>query len=177
MNNSRANFWASLMTITYVLIGIISISLTVQNWGESLPLIAFYFLVLVNTHLSVSFFLSIIPHHGGLQKLINAALLLVYLGLAFSLDKPLSFTLIATLMFTLATIKYILLIDEGRLRRLLSKKILAETLGILACVLTIFGILIGYSVLATSVWVLLFLVANVYLLSIKPLYKIERDAD
>lgn len=170
---SKASSWASFITITYVAVGIISVLQLVKNWGESLPLIIFYFLILVNTHFSVSFFLSIIPQRGGLQKLINTALLLIYPGLAITFDKPLNFTLIAALLFTLATIKYILLAEESPFRKILWKKVLIETMGILACILTIFGILIGYSILATSLWTFCFLVANIYLLSIRPLYKLE----
>lgn len=173
MNETRANLLATIMTLIYTLLGLIGIFFRVEDWSVSLPIVIFYFLILVSTHLSVSFFLSIIPEHSYIQKVINGALLVIYFILAFNLNDPLNFMIVTALLFSVSTIKYLLMVEENPHKKLLWRKVSVQTLGTIACILTILGILSGYALISTSLWLLCFIIANIYIISIKPLYRIS----
>lgn len=175
MNETKANISAATITIVYTILGLVSVFYLVNDWLVSLPIVIFYFLILAGTHISVSFFLSIIPEHGYLQKLINGSLLVIYFILAFNLNNPLNFMIVTALLFSVSTIKYLLMIEENPHKKLLWRKVSVQTLGTTACILTILGILSGYALISTSLWLLCFVLAHVYIISIKPLYKISNE--
>ncbi|TSC82453.1 MAG: hypothetical protein G01um101420_286 [Parcubacteria group bacterium Gr01-1014_20] len=175
MNETKATLFATVMTLIYTLLGLVSIFYMVDDWLVSLPIVVFYFLILVSTHLSVSFFLSIIPEHSYIQKVINGALLVIYFILAFNLNHPLNFMIVTALLFSVSTIKYLLMVEENPHKKLLWRKVSVQTLGTIACILTILGILSGYALISTSLWLFCFIIANIYIISIKPLYRISNE--
>lgn len=175
MNEKKANIFATIMTLIYTTLGLVGVFYLVTDWMVSLPIVVFYFLILVSTHLSVSFFLSIIPEHGYLQKVINGALLVIYFILAFTLNNPLNFMIVTALLFSVSTTKYLLMVEEHPHKKLLWRKVSVQTLGTIACILTILGILSGYTLVATSLWLVCFIIANIYIISIKPLYRITNE--
>jgi len=142
----------------------------VRDWHNSWPLVSFYALLLLNTYFSIRTFASITPENNLLQHFIDMTLGLCLFILPFQFNLPLNFTLWMTLLFVLAALKYILLIPIAGYSRLLFMKIRVDSLGVLLCLLALWGILLGYVYISTVLWAIIFFLANIHVLWIKPHY-------
>ncbi|MEK7473832.1 MAG: hypothetical protein AAB668_03880 [Patescibacteria group bacterium] len=92
-------------------------------------LLGLYLLVLAHTFLSVRCFSAIIDPTDRRQWLIDAGLVVSYVGLAWNIKDATSFWLWWFGLFFLATIKYVLLIGRLHHKTLLRRKITADLLG------------------------------------------------
>lgn len=159
---------ASIFTIFFSIFGIGMIWKN-ANYA-TLPLFVFYVVLLVNTFFSIRFFSRIIPAGRHEQKAVDCLLVILYAVLTLNLGYDGNFWWVATLLFTVAVVKYVLL--YGKLdARILLKKIVIDSTGVAVCFLAVVGVLSGRGAVTNWVWAIVFLVANVYLLAIKPMYK------
>ncbi len=144
-----------------------------MNWLVSLPLIIFYLTLLINTFFSVKFFAGIVKRFDIMNIFIDISLVFIYGLLALALKDQKMFLALACLMFAVATLKYVSMLVQKRYAiysKTLRRKIILDITGFFYSVL--FYFLIPYLSLATAVWIwtIGFVIANVYLLKIKPFY-------
>jgi len=158
-----------IVTTLFALAGVLA-TLRIFAWAVSLPLIIFYITLLVNTYFSIRCFFDLVPRKNIKQQSIDLVLGALYLILAASLGNQLLFSYTATILFAMATLKYVLLLPSIGHFTSLKRKIFIDCLGIIACILTLGGVLLGYGLLATWLWAGIFTFANIHLLFIKPMY-------
>ncbi|HUX35800.1 MAG TPA: hypothetical protein VMV71_02070 [Candidatus Paceibacterota bacterium] len=151
--------------------GIISLG-SIIDWSRSWPLILFYATLLTNTYFSIRSFASITPENTT-QKLIDVALVVFMFLMVFNFNSVLNFAMLATLLFIIATLKYIFLIKLAGYSKLLYMKIRIDTLGILFCFMAVIGTLWGYGRQTSIIWAIAFALANVYVLRLEPHYRLE----
>ncbi len=160
---------AMVSTALFILVGLVSIW-QMSFWAASMPLIIFYFTLIVNTYFSIRCFADLVPRGNLPQQLIDLVLGAIYIILAFNLSNQLTFILAATLLFAVATLKYILLFPLIGYSAFLQRKIFIDCLGIIACALALGAVLLSYGLLVSWLWAIIFIIANIYLLFIKPMY-------
>ncbi len=158
-----------IVTTFFILAGALAIW-RLALWAVSLPLLIFYIILVINTYFCIRCFADLVPRRNLTQQLIDLVLGAIYLILAASLNNQLLFIYTATILFAVATLKYVLLLSPLGYSAFLKRKIFIDNLGIIACILALGGTLLGYGSLASWLWVVIFVIANVYLLFIKPMY-------
>jgi len=143
------------------------------DWRTALPFGIFYATIVFNTYFSVKLFSSITDPKNGAQIFMDAILVVLYAYLAWSMGDALHFAFAGALLFLAATAKYALLLGLTEQSKLLKKKILVDTSGTTLFVLALYGVIAGYPV--QSIWALaiVFVVANVILFSVWPLYRLH----
>lgn len=163
---------ASLAAVIFAIAGVANF-ISGHVWQEpvGIALFAFYALLILNTFFSIRFFSSLVPSDDT-QKIVDSILFLVYIALAFSMDNEIVFLIIVTSLFLVASLKYVLLLKHTAYRKVLSRKIRLNLIGATACGAAIVGSLLGHTL--ESAWVLsvVFGLANVYLLFIRPMYRL-----
>lgn len=160
------------VTIVFGIVAIISMNLII-DWTVSWPLVVFYATLLTNTYFSVRSFASITPREHLGQQLIDATLAACMFLMALSFNSVLNFTILATLLFIVATLKYVFLTQLAGYSKLLYMKIRIDALGILFCFLAVLGVLFGYGSQTSIIWSAVFVLANFYVLWWKPHYRLE----
>src|SRR3989344_6512668 len=148
---------------------------TVTDWSVSLPLVIFHLSLLVNTFFSIRCFSRIIPRRDWTQKAIDAILGVLYLALPLQFGQPLWYAVVLAILFTLATTKYALLFHLEEHLSLLYRKVFFDSLGSTACVLLIAATVAGYGVASAWAWAVVFILADIYLLVVDPLYVISSE--
>jgi hypothetical protein len=138
---------------------------------DMIPLLVFHALLLINTFFSIRCFAAITPQNNMLQNILDSIIGGIYLAIPFAFHSPLLFVSGTALLFTVATLKYIFLQQLLGGTRLLRRKLVADAGGAVLCLAALGGIWLGYTALATALWVGIFFCANIYLLIIAPLYK------
>jgi hypothetical protein len=103
-------------------------------------------------------------------------LTLLYLALAAVIGWLLPFAVVATLLFAAATLKYVLLLPVIDRHDILSRKIAIDGLGLAMCVAMLIGTLFVDALWSAWIAAVAFAIANVYLLTIKPMYADPRAA-
>jgi hypothetical protein len=149
-----------------------SIFLSKTFSSYAFPISIFYILLAINTYFSVDFFAKIIPETLN-QKIIDFVLIIFYIVMIFQINKPLYFSVILSLFFVVATIKYIDLLGILPQPKLLKRKIMADCLGGVLGLITLIGIIFGYIMLSLWFLVIVFAIANIYLFFINPLYRLD----
>jgi hypothetical protein len=162
---------AWIVTIVFASIGAFSmLHLAPQSevyWAHVL----FYSVITLNTFFSVRLFARIQPENIS-QLLIDLVLVACYVALALSIGHPLAFAAAALGIFIAAPIKYILMRGLVPYPALLARKITIDLLGTALCASVLGAALLGYEVEAAWVFGAVFALANVYLLAIKPMYRL-----
>lgn len=174
-NNARARRKAAGFTAIFVVLGVVAAVVMVSDTVAALPLELFYTVLLVNTYFSIRCFSAIIPRGNRRQQIVDVTLVALYVMLPASFGSTLWFMVFTLLLFVVATFKYILLLEIMAQRQLLRKKIMADGVGTVACLVVLGGVLAGYPLLATYLWLAVFIIANIYLLIINPLYRLPPD--
>ena len=162
----------AVLNISFVLAALfLNHSLNDSGWA----LLLFYFILLINTFLSIRFFDRIIKKYDFRQKIIDVALVSVYGVLAFSLHSPVLFTGLACLLFIVSIIKYSLLIVPENYQPTIQRKIRINLLGTGLCIITFLTFLSNGD--PKSLWAFsgLFLLGNIYFLWIKPMYSVQKS--
>lgn len=140
------------------------------DWTFALPLSIFYGLLVVQSHVSVRFFSKIIPPIWP-QRIIDTLLVILYAVLAGFFNEPVYFAFALCLFFVLATLKYAQLLRiVHHESHLLKYKIMADCLGVLLSLAVLGGILGGYVLVSVWLLVILFALANAFVLRLSPLY-------
>ena len=138
-----------------------------------LPLVIFYATLTVNTYFSIKLFSSITPLHDQIHQLFDLLMVAAYFVLAYTFFSPQAFFLAALFLFIFALLKYILLLGVIPHLQLLKRKITIDLFGTLLCASVVAGAYMGF--VTESAWALaiLFLIANIYLLFINPMYRLS----
>jgi len=167
---ARPRVW--LAGVGFTAFGVLFAWLRVKDLSASAPLLLFFAVLIVNTVFSVRHFDRVIPR-DHLQTVIDCALIALYILLSSQLHSPRGFTMVATLLFATATMKYVLLTGRVPWTQLLRRKIRIDAIGTLACAVTLAGVLAGHTTVATWTLAIVMLVGNVYVLVLKPLYQMK----
>jgi hypothetical protein len=158
-----------IFTIVFSIIGIFMI---LKNLNfPALPLILFYVILLINTFFSIEFFSKISSSDKCEQKIVDFSMGAIYLGLILSLGNETMYLLFSAILFVVASMKYALLLKIVDIN-ILRKKLIIDILGGIVCILALAGSLLGYGEITNWIWAILFLFANIYLLIIKPMYRL-----
>ena len=163
---------ALLTTLLFTCAGVFSFF--VQHvWEEPLGilLVVLYGLLVIHTFFSVRFF-SALFKLDATQQVIDAILVALYLFLAFSMRDAVIFFLIGFGLFSIATLKYVLLLPHGLHRDALWRKIWIDLAGAAAWGAGAGGVWLGYGEESTFVLVVSFGIANIYLLIMRPVYRL-----
>ena len=161
----------------FLVAGILSSIYRVSDWGSSLPLVIFYFVLVFNTFFSIRLFSQISPRGEKSQFVIDGILFIAYLFLALNLNSLEGFLIFGLILFIMATIKYAFLLNITSHEGLMKRKIIVDLLGVLAFALALGGVELGFP--RTSSWLLavVFTIANVLLFSVFPLYRLDREVN
>lgn len=139
----------------------------------ALPLEIYYAVLVVNTFFSIKVFTSIIPPHP-IQTILDLSLGALYVVLAFSISLPLVFCVCSALLFVLANVKYMHVSAlMPAYRTFLTRKMHLNTMGALLSLASFALAISGYPLIASWALASLFSIANVYLLCIRPMYRLE----
>lgn len=131
----------------------------------------FFAVLLLNTVFSVRFWRPLQPANYT-QGAIDGALIMAYILLAIRIGSAVEFMFFALLLFLLATMKYVLMLGQVPHLRTVRKKILIDLLGALLCATALLLTLMGE--VEIGAWLLtgVFVLANIFLLWVRPMYKI-----
>lgn len=140
-------------------------------WEYVAPHAIFYAVLVLNTFHSIRFFSPLTPERP-FQTFIDLALGGAYVALALSIGIPVMFAFFATLLFILASAKYADLLQRTPHDATMRKKILIDLLGATLCIATLGLTLIGAPQNAAWILAVSFLIANAYLLWIRPMYRL-----
>ena len=168
---------ALLAVATFAFFGIIVGAYTITNWVIALPLVVFYATLLFNTYFSVRRFATITPRENIMQQAIDAVLALLYLALPFFFIQPQRFLFITVILFATSTAKYVHLTKITDYPTLLWRKIKVNSAGMLGWFLVFAATFTKYETSLTIVAVTLFLLANIYVLWINPLYRLPSTVE
>lgn len=164
----KAIFFTFMATVA----GCIAWPLFVYDWHQSLPLAIFYVVLVINTFPSVQLFSSLVPKNDGKHALADLMLAGLYLFLAASFGQPQQFALCATVLFLVAAGKYTLMFYDIPHPRLLQRKVRIDLLGALMCASVLAAMNLGWILSAAWSLAIVFTIANVYVLALKPLYRV-----
>lgn len=162
---------AAFFCMLFSLFGVWTVLFRSPHTPELIPHVLFYTVLVVNTFFSVQLYAAIQPKNIS-QTLIDITLAVCYIGLSLSLGDPVVFALWALALFIAAPLKYVLMLGLIPHDALLQRKIRIDLTGTAACALLLAGTLLGYSLTAAWTFAIAFALANVYLLLIKPMYRL-----
>ncbi len=159
--------WAA--TLLFVVAGIAGLWLAPGPLTVTAATALFYAVLLVNTYFSIRFFNGL-PPEGRDERVVDGALVAIYVALGLTIGRALPFAFLTLMLFAVAIAKYQLMKPMGVRRDILDGKIAIDACGLLLCTLATAGVWLGYP--EPSVWAqaIVFALANVYLLAIKPMY-------
>src|SRR3989338_2228990 len=161
-------------TLLFTGIGVFSCVYLVRDWQVSLPLVLYYAILLWNTYFSIRLFSQITPPRDVAQIVSDILLLLLYMLTAVSFWSVSRFLFFSLLLFIVATLKYASLLSIVQHPKLLKRKIRVDLLGVLAHALAFGGAVAGFPSLSAWSLAVVFIIANVILFSVYPLYQLDR---
>jgi len=129
----------------------------------------FYAVLVLNTWFSIRFFTSLPPRNRD-ERVVDGVLVAIYVALGLAIGRAMPFTLLSVALFAVAMLKYQMMKKMGVDRAILARKIVIDACGLLLCALAFLGVSLGYPVAATWTQAVVFTLANVYLLAIRPMY-------
>ncbi len=162
------------VTAFLALVGIVSVAVTNINWYISLPLVLFYGMIVLNTYFSMRLFTHIAPSQKALHHIVDGLLVALFVLLALTFARPILFAFVVTVLFALAAIKYTLMLNDIPHPRLLKRKIVIDLLGKLMGLITLGGMLAGYTLISSWFLAITFTVANISLLFVWPMYRADQ---
>jgi len=162
---------ATVATLVFSLVGIVSFFVYAQLSSYLLPNAIFYAVLIVNTFFSIRFFSRIAPENTS-QVIVDTILVLLYFGLALSMGRPIQFAFFALCIFIVASVKYALLFRVIRHIDVLKRKIRIDLIGTTACAAVLGLTILGPAFEAAWLAAIGFIIANVYLFFIRPMYRL-----
>jgi hypothetical protein len=162
---------ALLAAITFGAYGVVSVLMRRPDESIALPLGLAYALLVLNTYYSVRCFSPLSARGGRRQWWIDGALVVAYAALAANLGNPRAFMLGAALLFTVATLKYVELVEAGGSHAALIPKLRVDVAGILFCLGGLALVIAGHAHAAAWVMAGVSAAANLYLVCVRPLYR------
>ena len=170
VTHKHARKRASIGVAFFAVIGALGI-MWMRPLSTLIPDLIFYGVLLVNTYYSVECFALLAPKHYT-QNIADAALVVSYCLAGLYLGDPLAFPFFIFLVFLIAPFKYVLMLSVSGHIVFLRKKILIDLAGTAATFAALFLALAGFPVYAAWGIALGFAAANVYLLYVKPMYRV-----
>lgn len=162
---------AAAATATFGLVGTWTLLFSAPVSGLMWAHVIIFVALLANTFLSIRFYADIQPKDLP-NGLVDLALFIAYIYLALSLGRPEDFAMALLFLFTIAVLKYALMLGKIDQLSLLRRKITIDLAGALAAASLLLATIGGFSAEATWTFAIGFVVANVYLLFIKPMYRL-----
>ncbi len=162
---------ASFVVFFFSLLALWAFAYLAPETPELLPHALFFAALITNTFFSVRFWSQLQPKHIS-QGLIDTALVVSYAALALSIGRPGLFALSALFLFILAPVKYVLMLGELPHTAVIRRKVVIDLMGTASCAVLLLLIFLGYSLLGAWLFAGLFLIANIYLLIINPMYRL-----
>ena len=159
-------------TVLFSTVGLWSALFHSVAWEFTVPHALFYAVLTINTYFSVLFHSSFTPD-SRFQTFIDLALVAAYLALAFSIGVPVAFSFCAVLIFAVAPAKYAHTLGHTPHDKTLRRKILIDHVGTFGSVVVLGLTLAGLELPAAWILAILFTLANVYLLLVRPMYRHE----
>ncbi len=173
--NIKPETRALIVFFTFLVIGIFVWEYFNLDWKKYLPLALFYLTIDINTYFSIVLFTRIIPKGMIEQDIFDIILVALYIGLAFSLGNPLMFAFLILFIFIVATIKYAQLLNVINQPKLLKRKITIDLCGVMMGALSVGGILAGYQNYSMWLLAIVFIIVNIFLLLIWPMYVADKQ--
>ena len=152
------------------LVGIIAFLPHYTDYLIALPLFIFYITIVVNTHFSIKLFASITPKEDIVQHIVDTLLVLTFVCMSINFSNPLIYSLFLVFLFALASLKYSLLLITVPHQKLLKRKIVIDILGTVMAIACLAGMLFQFESITAWTLAIVFIIANVILLGIKPMY-------
>lgn len=166
-----ATLKAGIATSIFVLEGII---FYLYNNSAYPALVIFYIVLCFNTFFSIRLFDSLLSSRHINQKIIDAVLFVLYTSLAWNLSNPVNAMIITVVLFLTATYKYTHMITYVPHTELLRRKISIDNTGSALTFLVCIGIIMSGNTSLLWYWTVIFILANIYLFTIMPLYKVSK---
>mgnify|MGYP003394456233 CR=1 FL=1 len=162
---------ALVVTVLFALAGVAGFMMS-EKTPTTLPLAIFYATLTLNSYFSIKLFSSIVPPDDKKQWVVDGLLVVSYLALAWFISNPIFFFLAILFLFIIAAFKYTLLLGTISHPKLLKKKIFIDLCGVLMGAIAV--TLAGFGFVIETAWAvaIAFVLANVLLLFIRPMYKI-----
>ena len=172
---------AFIVSIFFLVVGIGAFWWTLDHnsvaLSVTLPLFIFYLTIVVNTFFSIRLFAAITPKENLAQKICDAMLVLLYIAMALSMGNALHFVFFDVLLFVVATAKYIFLAQIVHYPKLFRRKIWVDVSGIILGLLILAGISAGFALQSAWVFASIFVIANILLFFVWPLYHLHHDKE
>lgn len=156
-------------TVLFAFVGLWSVLFNNVPWEFTVPHGLFYAVLTLNTYFSILFHSQFTPD-SRFQTFIDLALVASYIALALSIGVPVAFSFCAVLIFAIAPAKYAHAIGHTPYDKTLRRKVLIDHLGTVGSVIVLGLTLAGLQLKAAWILAILFTLANIYLLIIRPMY-------
>lgn len=131
---------------------------------------AFLAVLLLNTVFSIRFFGPMIRRDAW-QWLLDGVLLAIYAWVVLSVGQAVAFPLAATALFVVASLKYVAAWDSIP-HHVLRRKVTIDLSGAVLCVAALVTAVAGYPLLAAVGLAIIFALANVVVLWLRPMYQL-----
>ena len=168
ISRNRGYHKALLVATAFAIAGVISALIATPHPA----LLLFYVTIAINTYYSVMFFAPLTPHEHAEQHLIDTVLAIWYVLMAATLSDPYSFTLFSTALFLTAVLKYEFLRLVLAHGEMLTRKIMIDIGGAALSAAAFAGVVFADVNLSVWAFAVVFVIANIYLLYVKPMYRI-----
>lgn len=143
------------------------------DWHQAIPLGIFYAVFVFNTFFSVRCFSRMAPPYSLTHGIIDFVLASLYIAVAINVRNMPYFIFFTLLIFAISSIKYTLLLGNIEHDHILKRKILIDIIGICGLSLVLGGIFIGYARTSIWAWVVIFIIVNIIIFTLWPIYKID----
>jgi len=107
IRHAQRRAWVA--TISFFGLGLIGTMTTVTDWQIAVPLMIFYFVMLVNSFFSIRYFALLEPLRDRRQFILDLGMIVTYASAPFFFSYPVIFSAICTTLFVLGSIKYFVL--------------------------------------------------------------------
>ena len=156
------------------LFGLFAVTMLIHDWTAALPLVLTYAVLVYDTFFSLRYFTAITPTMDRTQKLFDYALILSYGAIALNLNNPLGFMASMSVMFLIASGKYIFLRKKIGPSEIIFRKIRIDIFGAIGYGLCTVPIFFGWIWQASWALFIGYVLANVQILWHHPLYPYNR---
>lgn len=165
------SFKALLVSLFFTLVGVVGYVYLAPHTRELVPHIIFYGVLVVNTFFSVRLYSQIQPLTLS-QLVIDGILVITYVAVGLSLGRVMEFAIAALVLFAVAPLKYALMLGHIPHAALLRRKVRIDLCGTASCLVLLIATMFGYTLVAAWLFALGFAGANIYLLIIRPMYRL-----
>ena len=140
-----------------------------------LALTLFYTVLCLNTYYSIKVFAALTNPWSISQNIIDVLLVIIYSTLAWYLADVSAALTLTVVLFGFAFIKYVILPPTFPSPQLLFRKKIIDGLGFIGALIIWFCVIVLHIKEAVWVWTAGFILVNIYILWLKPLYVKDLD--